>query len=294
MFFVDSDQKANFIMDYAFPLVVHETKLWEKPMGFNNWHWHEEIQFTYVLEGAMITTAQGEDHILRPGDGFFINSNISHMTRPAAGGSRVRYLSVNVKPSLLTLFRGSVVEQRYFIPYANHPGFQFVLLSPETPWQEHVLAMMRYLFSILQETPFGYELDAYGCLLRIWHCLLDHLDAAPERTLPVERREAQLILSFLHEHYAEPVTLRQVAEHVHMKEGTCCRLFKDAYGCSIMTYLTDYRLEESIRMLADPQLSVTQIAERCGFHSASYFIKRFREKVGVSPLQYRSRPEGAP
>lgn len=288
MFFVDDNQKANFMLDYAFPLVVHETLLRDKPMGFNNWHWHEEIQLTYVLEGSMVTTAQGMDYILRPGDGFFINSNLSHMTRPTSPYS-ARYLSLNVKPSLLTLFHGSVVEQKYFLPYVNDPYFQFVQLTPDTLWQEQVLGDMRVLFGILQEKPFGFELEAYSYLLHIWRTLLDHLDTAPERMPVFERREAQQILAYLNEHYAEPVTLEQVSAHIHMNEAKCCKLFKSAYGRSIFTYLTDYRLEKSILLLSDPSLSVTRIAELCGFNSTSYFIKRFREKVGVSPLQYRNR-----
>ena len=40
MFFVDANQKANFAMSYAFPLIVHETCLKDKPLGFNAWHWH--------------------------------------------------------------------------------------------------------------------------------------------------------------------------------------------------------------------------------------------------------------
>nr|MCR5826030.1 helix-turn-helix transcriptional regulator [Oscillospiraceae bacterium] len=75
---------------------------------------------------------------------------------------------------------------------------------------------------------------------------------------------------------------------IHLSEGECCRVFKSAYGCSIFTYLADYRLQKSIPLLADRTLSVTRIAELCGFNSPSYFIKRFREKVGMSPLQYRS------
>lgn len=276
------------MLDYAFPLVVHETLLRDKPMGFNNWHWHEEIQLTYVLEGSMVTTAQGMDYVLRPGDGFFINSNLSHMTRPTSPDS-ARYLSLNVKPSLLTLFHGSVVEQKYFLPYVNDPYFQFVQLTPDTLWQEQVLGDMRVLFGILQEKPFGFELDAYSYLLHIWRTLLDHLDTAPERMPVFERREAQQILAYLNEHYAEPVTLEQVSAHIHMNEAKCCKLFKSAFGRSIFTYLTDYRLEKSILLLSDPSLSVTRIAELCGFNSTSYFIKRFREKVGVSPLQYRNR-----
>lgn len=287
MFFVDSNQKANFTLPYEFPLVVHETKLWEKPMGFNNWHWHEEVQFTYVLEGGMITTAQGSDYILRAGDGFFVNSNLSHMTRPTSSDS-ARYLSLNLHPSLLTLFHGSVVEQKYFMPYVNHPFFQFIPLSPETSWQEQALQNMRLLFRILQERPFGYELDSYGLLLHLWKLLLEHLQSDSARSPLMERAEAHGIISFLHEHHDETISLKNVADHVHLSQEECCRLFKATYGCTIFTYLADYRLQQSILLLSDPSLSVSQIAERCGFNSTSYFIKRFREKVGMSPLQYRN------
>ena len=288
MFFVDSNQKANFELDYAFPLVIHETHLQDKPMGFNNWHWHEEVQFSYVLEGSMITTAQGREYVLRPGDGFFINSNLSHMTRPSSDDP-VRYLSLNVKPSLLTLFHGSVVEQKYFLPYVNHPYYQFVQFTPESLWQEKILKDMRYLFLLLQERPFGYELDTYSYLLHIWRSLLEHLGSSHERPPVIERKEAQQILLFLHTHYSDSITLSDIASHIHLSTDECCRLFKSTYGCSIFTYLIDYRLEKSILMLADPSLSITYIAEACGFNSTSYFISKFRKKVGISPLQYRNK-----
>ena len=65
MFFVDNNQKANFELDYAFPLVVHETFLRDKPMGFNNWHWHEEIQLSLVTKGAVRFFADGKQ-VLEP------------------------------------------------------------------------------------------------------------------------------------------------------------------------------------------------------------------------------------
>lgn len=256
-------------------------------MGFNNWHWHEEVQFTLVLEGEMVTTAQGRDYYLHSGDGFFINSNLSHMTRPTTPES-ARYLSVNVHPSLLTLFHGSVVEQKYFLPYVDHPYFQMIPLTPETPWQERTLGRLRFLFQILQEKPFGYELEAYSYLLHIWKTLLDHLEANSSQHAFVEKAEAQEILSFLRENYEDGITLESVSEHVHLSRSECCHLFKSTYGCSIFTYLMDYRLQQSILFLTDSSLSISQISERVGFNSTSYYIKCFREKVGVSPLQYRN------
>ncbi|MDD6062894.1 MAG: helix-turn-helix transcriptional regulator, partial [Oscillospiraceae bacterium] len=76
---------------------------------------------------------------------------------------------------------------------------------------------------------------------------------------------------------------------IHVSKSECCRLFQSSYGCSIFTYLTDYRLQKSVLLLTDSLLSVLDISDMCGFNSTSYFIKRFREKVGMTPLQYRKK-----
>lgn len=287
MFYINENQQAIFPLRFEFPLSVNVTDLRNKPMGFTDWHWHEELQFSYVLEGGMITSALGQECLLRPGDAFFIGSNISHMTRPSSPAS-ARYFSFNFHPNLLTLYRGSVIEQKYFFPYINHPDLQFVHLTPDTPWQEHILTTLRILFQTLSEQPFAYELEVYSDLLSIWKTLLEHLtDRTHTHYLTMERPEAQQIMAYLRENYRTPITLRAVAKHMHLSREECCRLFKAAYSCTIFTYLADYRLQQSLPLLADRSLTVSQIAERCGFNSTSYFIKRFREKVGVSPLQYR-------
>ena len=288
MFFVDANQKANFAMSYAFPLIVHETCLKDKPLGFNAWHWHEELQFSIVLEGEMVMTLQGCNYTLRPRDGIFINSNIEHMSRPTTPES-ARYLTLNVQPSLLTLFHGSVVEQKYFLPYLKDPQMQVVTFSADGE-DELLFAQVSELFRVLQDGDFGYELEAYSRLLAVWHLLLLRRSEAPLVPPQLnERYEARAILSFLHEHYGERLTLDDIAAEIHVSKSECCRLFQSSYGCSIFTYLTDYRLQKSVLLLTDSLLSVLDISDMCGFNSTSYFIKRFREKVGMTPLQYRKK-----
>ena len=165
MFFVDANQKANFAMSYAFPLIVHETCLKDKPLGFNAWHWHEELQFSIVLEGEMVMTLQGCNYTLRPRDGIFINSNIEHMSRPTTPES-ARYLTLNVQPSLLTLFHGSVVEQKYFLPYLKDPQMQVVTFSADGE-DELLFAQVSELFRVLQDGDFGAELFCIPFFVRL-------------------------------------------------------------------------------------------------------------------------------
>ncbi|MBQ4425315.1 MAG: AraC family transcriptional regulator [Lachnospiraceae bacterium] len=273
-------------MPYEFPLAVHETFLKDKPRGFNDWHWHEEIQFSYILEGEMIMTCMGHDFLLRPGDGIFLNSNCSHMSRPVNPES-ARYLSLNIKPSLLTLFHGSVVEQKYFLPYANSPKMQVIAFSPEIPEEAFFLEAVLYLFRLIQEKGFGYELEVYAQLLHVWKTLLIISETHSVQPLKLEREEAHAMLMYIHQHFTENITIEDLSKHVHLSKGECSRVFQAAYGTSITTHIIDYRISQSIPLLSGTNLSMTQIAEQCGFNSSSYFTKVFREKVGMPPLQYR-------
>ena len=286
MFYVDENQKARFEMDYEFPLAVHETYLKDKPRGFNDWHWHEEVQFSYILEGSMIMSCMGNEYLLRAGDGIFINSNCAHMTRPA-GPASARYLSLNIKPSLLTLFHGSVVEQKYFLPYSNDPGMQVIALSSDEPEQHFFLEQVLCLFDLIRKKGFGYELEVYAQLLRVWKLLLILAESHHAPPVKLERSEAHDMLMYIHRHFAESITVKDLAGYVHLSRGECSRLFQATYGTSIISHVMNHRISQSIPLLTGTNLSVAEIAGRCGFNNLSYFTKVFREKIGTTPLQYR-------
>ena len=292
MFYVDENQKARFVMPYEFPLAVHETFLKDKPRGFNDWHWHEEIQFSYILEGEMITTCMGKEHRLKAGDGIFINSNCAHMSRPT-GPESARFLSLNIQPSLLILFHGSVIEQRYFLPYANDPKMQVIAFRADLAEHALILEEMVRLFRFVQDRGFGYELDTYAQLLRVWKLLMVLAENSSQPPVKLEREEAHAMLKYIQEHFAEPLSIGDLARRVHLSRGECSRIFQTTYGASIVAHLIDVRISQSIPLLTDTRLPIGRIAEDCGFHSSSYYTKVFREKVGVPPLQYRRRHRGS-
>lgn len=291
MFFVDKNQQARFIVPYDFPLAVHETFLKDKPRGFNDWHWHEELQFSYVLEGEMIMTCMGSDHLLKAGDGIFIHSNCAHMTRPT-GPESARYLSLNILPSVLTLFHGSVIEQKYFIPYVNDPKMQVIAFRAGLAEYDLLLREIVLLFDLIRARDFGYELETYARLLHIWKLLTVLSKSKILPSVKLEREEAHAMLEYIRGHYAESITIDDLARHVHLSRGECSRLFQATYGVSIVSHLIDVRISQSIPLLVSTRMTVAQIADCCGFNSPSYYTKVFREKVGIPPLQYRRSHAG--
>ena len=90
-------------------------------------------------------------------------------------------------------------------------------------------------------------------------------------------------------HYSDPdLTNSGIASAMGYHPYYLNRLFKDNTGQTLHQYLLEYRVHQACRMLTETNDDVLSIAESCGFGGSSYFIKRFKETVGVTPLKYRA------
>ena len=95
-------------------------------------------------------------------------------------------------------------------------------------------------------------------------------------------------VQYIAEHYAETVELSRLAEISGLSEGHFCRVFKQHTHMRPIEYVTYLRVERAKDLLLSrPPLSISEIARKLGYTSAAYFSKIFREKVGVTPEEYR-------
>jgi AraC-like DNA-binding protein len=95
------------------------------------------------------------------------------------------------------------------------------------------------------------------------------------------------IIDFLHVHYAETLTLQSISNVFFVSKATLLYNFKKYTNCSPIDFLLNIRLTKAKEWLSKSELSVNEIAERCGFSSANYFGLIFKQKEGISPLRYR-------
>ena len=66
------------------------------------------------------------------------------------------------------------------------------------------------------------------------------------------------------------------------------QLFRDAFGTTVNGFITQKRLGLAQDYLKNsPALNVTEISARCGFPDYNYFIRFFKKRIGMTPLQYR-------
>lgn len=95
-------------------------------------------------------------------------------------------------------------------------------------------------------------------------------------------------VDYLNTHYCEDITLKQAAKALHVNSSYLSTLFKEEMEISFTAFLNQLRLNHSEELLRSTSLTVTQICLETGFSSASYFIKLFKEKHGITPKEFRT------
>ncbi len=104
----------------------------------------------------------------------------------------------------------------------------------------------------------------------------------------------QDIQNYIRDNYADAeLNNVKIAERFNYHPYHINRLMKIYTKRTLHEYITDYRLHIAKHCLLTTTLNVTAVAEKTGFSSYTYFIKIFRERIGLSPLQYRKRNKNA-
>ncbi len=96
-------------------------------------------------------------------------------------------------------------------------------------------------------------------------------------------------LWYMKEHYAESLTLPDVAFQVGLSPEYLSRLFKEETGVKFVVYLNNLKLKHALRLLETTNLKVYEIAEQVGYSNLSYFSTVFKKNFGQNPFEYKNR-----
>jgi len=94
-------------------------------------------------------------------------------------------------------------------------------------------------------------------------------------------------LNLIHFDPSAPWSLEQLARKVGMSRSSFAERFRDLVGESPMRYLTAWRMQQAVDLLTQGDLSVSAVAEACGYQSEVAFRKAFRSVVGKTPGEVR-------
>src|ERR1043165_2570566 len=101
-------------------------------------------------------------------------------------------------------------------------------------------------------------------------------------------RRIRLAVELMHAHLDRDLPLEEIADAAHLSPFHFARLFKKLTGAAPHAYLASLRAARARELLAETDLSVTEVGPRVGYMSSSHFAKAFRQATGISPRAYRN------
>lgn len=100
-------------------------------------------------------------------------------------------------------------------------------------------------------------------------------------------------IAYIAAHYGDPdLTIGTIADSLCISEGHLSHVFKRETGCTLIEYLSQYRIHMATRLLKDCRLKVNEVARSVGYRDFAYFSATFRKLMGTTPSDYSAGRDG--
>ena len=103
------------------------------------------------------------------------------------------------------------------------------------------------------------------------------------------QNKLERVRNYIDCHLSERITLDDVADYAGMNRTYFCLFFKKHMGMPLMDYINGIKVETACRMLKTESLPISDISDRCGFKTVTYFNRVFKNTLGISPTEYRKK-----
>lgn len=270
-----------------FPYVAMVADLATYPRSCAQWHWHDHYEFALVHRGRVTLGTERCSVDLQEGDGYFLNANTLHQIS-VADGAPVGVMHTQLFDRSMVAGTG-LISRRYVTPVEDCPALDAVVLQRENSAHAPLLADIRAAFAAAENDGEGHELDICAHIALAWKELFAlSKPLLRSESLPSESsRRVKEMLTYIHENYAQPIRVSDIAAACGVCERECYRCFANALDTTPMDYLARHRVSIAARLLRESARSVGDIAAACGFADSSYFGKVFKRVLGATPLEYR-------
>lgn len=240
-------------------------------------HSHNEIEFIFVINGSGMVLKNDKTFPLLSQHIYIIDARNAHIVYPQDCETYVR--------SKL------VIDADSFEIYCKKLYIYDIVktLFDGAPIYVSDITLLDNLYKTICNLKESNTPEAIGFingyLIELIHWLFLHREETQNHT---QNKTIQKILNFIAE--KDGITsLNEISKALYMSKYYICHLFKDKTGHNISDYLSDKVYEFATRQLKNTNLSIDEIATKCGYNSASSFIRFFKNKSGKTPSELRKK-----
>jgi AraC-like DNA-binding protein/quercetin dioxygenase-like cupin family protein len=248
--------------------------------------WKIEPQPNYsilvLLHGDAIAQVSSQEVRLASGDALLCDPG----TEARAIGRDVNYLTFTVSPAFVFDFAART--------RMSLSGTVVAFREPFVRGDPKMLRIVSDIATELTANQAGREVLIAALMDQLAvHLLRDHSNIRRSNELELSRvglvdRRIRRAVELMQANLDRELPLKEIASAAYLSSFHFARLFKKVTGTSPHAYLGTLRIERARAMLADTDLSISEIGTRVGYSSSSHFTKAFRDATGLAPRAFRS------
>lgn len=261
------------------PRLLYTGKLEQKDMIYPRiaHSHHDVVEFIYILEGSGEYEIAGRRYPVVKGDLIIYNCGVSHYEFAGNQQPPVLYCAA-------TGFKRPGLPPNHILPDLVSPVFH------TKGNQELIRLLLEKMFEIAllnQQQSAMYCQTLFQAFLGLAMEVIEKNHTAQNVERNPTLQFGQDIRNYVDGQPLRSVSVSGVASAFGISESYLARVFKKAYGCSLIEYIIQKRIGEAQSLLISTSLSVMEISACVGYQNQSYFGKVFTEHVGLTPLRYR-------
>lgn len=274
------------------PILALLGQKWVQHYGENidylHFHNYLEIGFCYEGQGRMLL---GEEEVRFSGREFsVIPPNYPHTTDSDLGTiSRWEYLFIDVEGFLRSFLDTPVKADKVIQRIYSKALFLEENQSPS------ISAKILKIMNIMRDGEEFYLEEAKGILASLLVEIARLNRRSEEERVEEEKRKLTNMITrvqdFVSYHYMEDIKVKDLAQSCHISETHFRRVFTSYMKMSPLEYINTVRINTACELLETTDAPVADVAHKCGFTTNSTFNRNFKQLMGVTPLEWRKRPE---
>lgn len=245
-------------------------------------HYHEYFELLYIIKGNCDIIINNNMYSVKSGTIAFIPADVLHKTS-YYGDIRPERIYIEFVKEYVSDLIDTYKDHFFFsggkivsIPLDIRDEItndMMVMLNEYNSDNFMKESMLKSLFQIFMIKLMRYEQE-----FKIYE--VTDLVPAPELTI-------QRVIDYIINHFTENITLDELADIAHINASYLSKKFKDINGVGFKEYINMLRVQYARELLVNTDLSILEIAFKCGYDSSNYFGDVFKRLAKVSPAQYR-------
>lgn len=248
------------------------------------YHYHDYYEISVILSCKnVVYVAEGMEYKLSPGDILLCNVFEPHHYRETGADAYCERFNVGVDSSRMFQYSSRAVGILSVFQKEENGEYPLMRFGFEKVYKYYQIVDLyeniRHYHNEMMETGLVYILLAY---LSEDICVTREYDTLKIKNI---RLVAHLI-EYINRHAGENLTLSQLSKETNYSVSHICAVFKKVTNKTINSYIKEKRMEQAVQYLRE-NMSLSEVAERAGFHNYSYFYKAFKKIYGISPMEYR-------